>query len=302
MADVFRNSDLVINIGPLLSDSTTGGFSREIEDEHLIMLAHDHCQVRNEKFEGLHFLPVLQRVVDALEKQPHSYGVPRPQHWKKLEVCTAHIELLNQNANLSQPPLLTKSTSGLIEQSYIWQRLGRFFKPDDTVLVDSGTAQFGIPDAIFPQNTTYITSVFWASIGYTVGGCLGACVAAKELQKPGRIILIIGEGALQMTVQEIGTFMRFGFKPIIFVINNNGYSIERAINGPKQGYNDVSMLWDHQKLLSFFGKGVKSGSFECKSVEELEKVLQDDDFGRAQYIQVRLLRFILLYTNYSEAL
>ena len=56
-----------------------------------------------------------------------------------------------------------------------------------------------------------------------------------------------------MTVQEVGSYIRFGFTPIIFVINNNGYSIERAINGPEQTYNDVSMLWDHQKMLEFFG-------------------------------------------------
>jgi len=93
-----------------------------------------------------------------------------------------------------------------------------------------------------------------------------------------------------MTVQEIGSYIRFGFKPIIFVINNNGYSIERAINGPEQTYNDVSMLWDHQKMLEFFGArketGIASKSFACKTVEELEAVLNDEAFNRADYIQV----------------
>ena len=93
-----------------------------------------------------------------------------------------------------------------------------------------------------------------------------------------------------MTVQEIGSYIRFGFKPIIFVINNNGYSIERAINGPEQTYNDVSMLWDHQKMLEFFGArketGIQSKSFACKTVEELEAVLKDEDFNSANCIQV----------------
>jgi hypothetical protein len=94
-----------------------------------------------------------------------------------------------------------------------------------------------------------------------------------------------------MTVQEIGSYIRFGFKPIIFVVNNNGYSIERAIHGEKQGYNDISMLWDHQKMLEFMGArketGIQSRSFACKTVEELEKVLNDPDFGSANCIQVR---------------
>lgn len=94
-----------------------------------------------------------------------------------------------------------------------------------------------------------------------------------------------------MTVQEIGSYIRFGFKPIIFVINNNGYSIERAIWGEKQTYNDISMLWDHQKMLEFLGArketGIQSRSSACKTVEELEKVLQDPEFESANCIQVR---------------
>jgi pyruvate decarboxylase len=147
-----------------------------------------------------------------------------------------------------------------------------------------------MPDATFPPNSQFITQIFWSSIGYTVGACLGALVAAKELKHPGRVILVVGEGSLQMTVQEIGSYIRYGFKPIIFVINNNGYSIERAINGPKQKYNDVSMLWDHQKMLEFFGArketGIASKSCRCEMVEELEKVLTDDDFGSTNSIQV----------------
>ena len=149
-----------------------------------------------------------------------------------------------------------------------------------------------MPDSSFPANTGYITQTFWSSIGYTVGACLGACVAAKEMKRPGRVVLLVGEGSLQMTVQEIGSYIRFGFKPIIFVINNNGYSIERAINGPEQTYNDVSMLWDHQKMLEFLGArketGIPSKSFTCKTVEELETVLGAEEFNNASCIQACL--------------
>jgi pyruvate decarboxylase len=188
---------------------------------------------------------------------------------------------------------LNDSTSGLITQSYIWQRLGHFLKPNDIVLAESGTAQFGIADSTFPANTRFITQIFWSSIGFTVGACLGACVAAKELKLPGRVVLIVGEGSLQMTVQEIGSYIRYGFKPVIFVINNNGYSIERAINGPTQEYNDVSMLWDHQKMLEFFGAreetGIQSKSHKCETVEQIEKILHDEEFAKADCIQVSLI-------------
>ena len=156
-------------------------------------------------------------------------------------------------------------------------------------------------DAVLPKGATLHTQIFWSSIGYTVGGGLGACIAAKELNSPGRVIIIVGDGSLQMTVQEIGSYMRFGFKPIIFFINNEGYSIERAIHGPEQGYNDISLHWNYQKMLDFFGSdsGIPSRSFRCKTVEELEVVVNDSDFQRADCIQVCppgiLIRFPTVY-------
>ncbi|TVY57516.1 Pyruvate decarboxylase [Lachnellula suecica] len=272
-AESLESSDLVLNIGFLLSDSNTGGFTRNIPDDKLVLLGHSYCQVHGKTFEDVHLLPVLKRIVEEIEKDPKQYGLPKSDSRAKVET-----------------PLLNNSTSGPITQSFVWQRIGRFLQPNDIVLAESGTAQFGMSDATFPANTSMITQTFWSSIGYTVGACLGACVAAKELKRPGRVILLVGDGSLQMTVQEISSYIRFGFKPIIFVINNDGYSIERAIHGEKQGYNDISMLWDHQKMLEFLGArketGIESRSFACKTVEELEKVLTDSEFSSANCIQV----------------
>lgn len=140
-------------------------------------------------------------------------------------------------------------------------------------------------DAALPSDAYMNTQIFWSSIGYAVGATLGACVASKELKKPGRIVLIVGDGSLQMTVQEVGSYIRFGFKPIIFVINNDGYSIERAIHGPEQQYNEISNHWNYQKMLEFFGAS-SSRSFRCKTIEELESVLNDKTFNAAETIQV----------------
>jgi pyruvate decarboxylase len=273
VADSLEASDLVVNIGPVPSDSNTGGFTREIKDKHLVWLGHDFCQVQDTTYDNVHFLPVLKKLVAALRKDSPKYKVPRPLLKPKVEV-----------------PILNATKSGNIEQSYCWQRLGKFLRKDDILLVESGTAQFGMPDSIFPANVRLITQTFWSSIGYTVGACFGAMLAAKEMRHPGRVVLIVGEGSLQMTVQEIGSYVRYGLKPIIFVINNNGYAIERAIHGPEQNYNDVSAMWDYQKMLEFFGArqdlGVQSKSRAAKTVEELEAVLNDESFASGKTYQV----------------
>ena len=269
-----EGSDLVLNIGPFVSDSNSGGFTRKIEDSHLAYLGHEYCQIAGEKFDGVHFLPILEKVVEELEAKSKDYDLPRSQFWNKVET-----------------PVLSNKTSGPLEQSFVWQRIGRFLRPHDIIIAEAGTAQFGMPDATFPEDVSWITQIFWSSIGYSVGACLGACTAARELKRNGRVILLVGEGSLQMSVQEIGSYIRFGYRPIIFLINNNGYSIERAINGPKQTYNDVNMMWDHQKMLEFFGArgeetGIKSTSVACKTVEELEAVLTDKEFATGDYIKV----------------
>jgi pyruvate decarboxylase len=86
-AESLESSDLVLNIGPLLSDSNTGGFTRNIPDNKLVMLAHDHIQIHDKNFEGLHFLPVLKRIVEELEKQPAQYSLPRSQSQARIEVA-----------------------------------------------------------------------------------------------------------------------------------------------------------------------------------------------------------------------
>ncbi len=69
-----------------------------------------------------------------------------------------------------------------------------------------------------------------------------------------RTVLITGEGSHQLTAQEVGQFYRYGLKPMIFVLNNHGYLIERLLC--KHGeieYNDVAS-WNYQQLPAALGR------------------------------------------------
>ncbi|KAF3904323.1 hypothetical protein AA313_de0201728 [Arthrobotrys entomopaga] len=146
-----------------------------------------------------------------------------------------------------------------------------------------------MPDSTLASNVQYETQIYWSSIGYTVGATLGALVAAKEKAHKGRVILVVGDGSLQMSVQEISTYIRNGFTPTIFLINNDGYTIEREIHGPEQQYNDICTSWDHMKMLEFFGgrqKDFQSRSVEARTIEELEAILTDPEFIKSDRIQI----------------
>ncbi|KAK4940892.1 hypothetical protein LTR10_019045 [Elasticomyces elasticus] len=115
----------------------------------------------------------------------------------------------------------------------------------DILIAESGMAQFGFSDAVLPNSVRYITQLYFGSIGYSVPACFGAALAQKESGKPGRTVLVVGDGSLQLTAQEIGTMIKHGLRNvIIIVIDNDGYTIERAIHGPEHAYNDIA-AWNH---------------------------------------------------------
>lgn len=82
-------------------------------------------------------------------------------------------------------------------------------------MVEPGTAQFCLPDANLPEGVTYVTQVYYGSIGYSVPACLGAAVAHREQNRQGRVILVVGDGSPQLTAQEIGTMKKLGLKNVI---------------------------------------------------------------------------------------
>lgn len=93
-------------------------------------------------------------------------------------------------------------------------------------MTETGTSNFGFLPISFPSRVTYVSQVLWGSIGWSVGAVLGCALAATE-QGGRRTILFVGDGSLQLTVQEIGTVVRRGIPAYIFVLNNDGYEIER---------------------------------------------------------------------------
>jgi pyruvate decarboxylase len=81
----------VLNIGPLLSDSNTGGFTRFIKDENLVYLGHEFCQIQDKKYDGVHFLPVLRKLVEEVKKDTKKYNLPRHPTSAKIEVSSPQI-------------------------------------------------------------------------------------------------------------------------------------------------------------------------------------------------------------------
>lgn len=134
------------------------------------------------------------------------------------------------------PPSPAPGPDTELTQEMLWDKLSEALTPGNVVLADQGTSFYGMAGHRLPGGVTFIGQPLWASIGYTLPAALGAALAHPER----RVVLLIGDGAAQLTVQEIGIMGRERIAPVIIVVNNDGYTVERAIHGPHAYYNDIA--------------------------------------------------------------
>ncbi|KAM0754818.1 pyruvate decarboxylase [Meredithblackwellia eburnea MCA 4105] len=260
-----ESADLTILVGSLKSDFNTGEFSYKMKQEEMIELHSDHTVVQYANYPGVSFhtlLPVLARTLKPkdVEPTPKAAGLARE--------------------------IPAGDPKAMVKQEAFWPLWGKFFKDHDIILAETGTSSFGVIDVQLPKGATLISQVLYGSIGYAGGALLGALKAAQESRFKRRTILFIGDGSLQLTVQDISTMLRQGLKPIIVVLNNDGYVIERLIHGPERVYNDISR-WKWQELLSFFNAdNVPSKSWLANTREEFEAILGDAEFAAADKCQL----------------
>ena len=140
-------------------------------------------------------------------------------------------------------------------------------RPGDVLYVDNGTS-FVLLGLKLPPVCTFIGSVNWGSIGYSVGALLGALTAAPDR----RHLLFVGDGSFQVTAQELSTILRHGHKPVIFLINNGGYTIERGYLGKTEAYNDIAN-WSYADLPKVFRPDTSAQSFVVKTTGDLQNAL-----------------------------
>lgn len=208
-----ESADLVISIGSIQSDFNTAGFTYQISKLSTIDFHSSYVRVRYSEYPGIRMNGVLRKVVEKMGKLNIEAG-PKPNNKTPKD-----------------------DTSEVITQAWFWPRMGQWLQRDDIVITETGTANFGIWETRFPKDVVAISQVLWGSIGYATGSAQGAAIAAQELEKEGkkhRTILFTGDGSFQLTAQEVSTMIRKGLKPILFIICNDGYTIERFIHGMEE--------------------------------------------------------------------
>jgi TPP-dependent 2-oxoacid decarboxylase len=168
---------------------------------------------------------------------------------------------------------------GRLSQATLWAEVAGALC--DVVLADQGTSFYGMAPHRLPAAVSFVGQPLWASIGYTLPALLGTCTATGR-----RGVLLIGDGAAQITVQELGTVIRLGLTAVVVVVDNDGYTVERAIHGPDEAYNDI-IRWDWTALPAFVrrrprgacghGGGAARGTTDADGVTLIQAVVPKGD-------------------------
>jgi indolepyruvate decarboxylase len=244
--EAIETSDCLLAIGYRPIEVTTGDFSASLPANAIHARGHS-VDVGDDNYQAVTLKEVLKGVIDAVPQVK-----TRAPRRAVAAVAAAHVD---------------GAGSAKLTQAAYWQAMQGYLREGDVLFVDNGTsyALFGLK---FPPKCTFVGSVNWGSIGYSVGALLGTLTAAPER----RHILFVGDGSFQVTAQELSTILRHDYKPVIFLINNGGYTIERGYLGKTETYNDIAN-WSYADLPKVFRRDTSARSFVVNTVGDLQNAL-----------------------------
>ncbi|MGW6740742.1 alpha-keto acid decarboxylase family protein [Streptomyces sp. NPDC055025] len=233
-----EDADVLIRAGVRLTDTTSGGFSHRIDPGRGIDLQPESAFVDGTEYPGVPLGVALSALTGVVAGKPLVDAFTGGAGDHPAGASATGASAIGRSPRPDEP----------LTQSYLWPRIARSIREGQTVVAEQGTSYFGLSTQRFPTGSRFIGQPLWGSIGYSLPALLGA-----QLASPGhRCLLVIGDGSAQMTAQELGTIGRYGLTPVIVLVNNAGYTVERAIHGPEAAYNDIAR-WDWQRLPAVLG-------------------------------------------------
>jgi indolepyruvate decarboxylase len=249
-----EDADVLITVGVTLSDTVTGGGTHQLPEDRRIDLAPGQARIGRAVYSGLGLRQALTHLTRAV----------RASH---VPARTARADLAEAIEAQPASPTSADPTAPLTQQQ-LWSGVQRVLRPGDLVVADQGTAFYGAAGLTLPDEARLIGQPQWASIGWTVPAALGASLAAPDR----RVVLITGDGAAQQSAPELGTLLAQGLAPVVIVLENGGYAVERIIHNPAATYHHIPS-WDWAKLSAAVARDVPVVARRAVTAADLDAAL-----------------------------
>jgi len=238
-----ESSDCLILLGALMTDIDLGGFTAKIDQNRTIYINSDKFSVRYHNYEEISLKDFIDKLIESNDIKQRVDFINKPLYSNLEQFCP----IKGQKITIKR----------------LFQCINSFLKDDMIVLADIGDALFGGTDLVIHRKTEFLSPAYYASMGFAVPASIGTQLANPKL----RPLVIVGDGAFQMTGMEISTVLRFNLNPIVIVLNNGGYGTERSILDGR--FNDI-LIWQYSLIPNIVGGGK---GFIVETEEQFEEAL-----------------------------
>jgi TPP-dependent 2-oxoacid decarboxylase len=223
-----NDADCLLMIGSILTDiEDLDAHSTLFEQGHTVHATADAVTIKHHRYEGVLFADFVRALVAA----------PMPSF-------AARTMPVREGASPKPPaPTAPVTLSGL------FGHLDSLLTEKSLIIADVGESLFAGADLRVHRSAEFLSPAYYTSMGFAVPAAVGAGFADPAL----RSIVLVGDGAFQMTGTELSTCARYGIAPVVVILNNRGYSTEREILDGS--FNDL-YEWQYEKVCDLLGSGV----------------------------------------------
>ena len=224
-----EQSDCVLMLGTFMTDINLGIFTANLDPANCIYATSEELRIRHHHYHHVQLESFVTELI-KLEPSPPVRNIPDS------------LRMADDTYTLAAESPITVSR--------MFARLNKQLDEETIVIADIGDALFGATELIIRGRTEFLSPAYYTSMGFSLPAALGAQMARPNA----RVVVICGDGAFQMTGQELSTIVRHGFDPVIIVLDNGGYGTERKLHAGEWKFNDIH-AWNYSKLPEVYGSG-----------------------------------------------
>jgi TPP-dependent 2-oxoacid decarboxylase len=236
-----ESSDCLIMLGTFLSDINLGIFTANLNPKHSIYVTSEKTSIQFHNYEDIDLADMVRGLAKA--------------NLQRRELTTSNP--------IKIPPTFSPILGKAITVERLFQKLNSFLSSDLIVVADVGDALFAGSELFTHDKSRFFAPAYYASLGFAVPASIGIQLANPNV----RPLVLVGDGAFQMTGMELSTIARYKLNPIIILLNNNGYGTERPICDG--AFNDL-LSWHYHLIPKVLGNGL---GFDIHTEDELEQAL-----------------------------
>jgi TPP-dependent 2-oxoacid decarboxylase len=246
--DYVESSDCLILLGALMTDIDFSISPTPIDQSKSIYVTSEKLSIKHHNFENVLLQDFLSSLIQAPLARKNVVTVGKQdQDINEIRRKNDYENLHSANSNNKMLRFATIKNEKITVKR-LFERINFSITPNVIVIADVGDSLFGALNLTVHDQTEFLSPAYYCSMGFAVPAAIGAQLANPKL----RPIVVVGDGAFQMTGMEISTICRFGLNPIIIILNNNGYGTERPmLDGP---FNDV-LPWNYHRIPEIIGHG-----------------------------------------------